>query len=96
MLKKILILAFILSSSLYAGGNNGTIYTWGYFSFIVATLNALSGVIASGNDYLLKIAIALSMFLFTIRQATNPKGGSMLAFEFGKFLTMITLMVPRP
>ena len=83
MIKKILILVLILTSSLYAG-NAGTIYTWGYFQFIVANLQALSGVIASGNDYLLKIAIALSMFIFTISQALNPKGGAMLGFQFAK------------
>ncbi len=90
-IKKIIFLALLLSTSAFAS-NAGEIYTWGYFDFVKESLLALSGVIAGGNDYLLKIVVALAMTIFLIRQSTNPRTGAMLGFEVVKLLTVIVLV----
>ncbi len=91
-MKKILFLFLLVSTNIWATNFSGEIYTYGYFDFVVGSLTALSSLIAGGNDYLFKIVTAMAMFIFGIRQVTNPKAGAMLGFEFAKFLTTVTVV----
>lgn len=90
-MKKFIFLFLAFSTSLFAG-HSGEIYTYGYFYFIRDMLLALSGIVAGGNDILFKLAMALAMFIWIIKNAVNPKTGAFLGFELGKFLTTVILI----
>lgn len=90
MLKYIL-LSLAFASQAFAG-NSGTIYTYGYFEFVVDTLSALSGVVATNNDFLMKIAVAFALFAFFLKNINMKTTGSMIGFEMTKFVIVVSLI----
>ena len=66
MKNKFLILFIISSGQLFAGVS-GEIFTNGYHELIVRTLNAVSGLAASNNGPLIKIATSIAVLLMVIK-----------------------------
>jgi conjugal transfer mating pair stabilization protein TraG len=67
-----------------------TIYTYGYFDFIYNNLLSLSGIIASGNDYLMKIAVTISLLILIFKKSADPNAN--FAIEFAKFGAFILII----
>lgn len=83
MKNKFLILFIISSGQLFAGVS-GEIFTNGYHELIVRTLNAVSGLAASNNGPLIKIATSIAVLLMVIKILFNSNSRQIAGFEFLK------------
>lgn len=77
---KILLLLLITSLQLFAGVS-GEIFTSGYHELVVNTLNALSGLAASNNEPLIKIASAIGVLIMSIKIIFNQNSRNIAGFE---------------
>ena len=88
-MKRIFYLLLLLSSTSYAAGYNGVIYTWGYASVTNDILQAVKGTV-TGIDDLVKSAMAIAFFIFAIKKATDSRVNPVL--EFGKLAADVTII----
>ena len=70
----------ITSLQLFAGVS-GEIFTSGYHELVVNTLNALSGLAASNNEPLIKIASAIGVLIMSIKIIFNQNSRNIAGFE---------------
>ncbi len=85
---KILLLLFISSLQLFAG-YSGEIFTSGYHDIVVSTLNAVSGLAASNNGPLIKIATAIAVLIMSIKVIFNQNVRNIAGFEILKMGTFV-------
>ena len=85
---KIIILLFISSLQLFAG-HSGEIFTSGYHDIVVSTLNAVSGLAASNNGPLIKIATAIAVLIMSIKIIFNQNVRNIAGFEILKMGTFV-------
>ena len=85
---KIIILLFISSLQLFAG-HSGEIFTSGYHDIVVSTLNAVSGLAASNNVPLIKIATAIAILIMSIKIIFNQNVRNIAGFEVLKMATFV-------
>lgn len=87
-MKRYIILIFVLYSQLFSGVS-GEIYTNGYHEYIVSVLNAISGLAASNNETLIKIATSIAILILTIKILFNQSSRAIAGFEILKYGTVI-------
>ena len=96
---KILLLLLTTSLQLFAGVS-GEIFTSGYHELVVNTLNAVSGLAASNNDSLIKIASAIGLLIMSIKIIFNQNSRNIAGFEVlktGAFIMAIqALFISAP
>lgn len=96
---KILLLLLTTSLQLFAGVS-GEIFTSGYHELVVNTLNALSGLAASNNEPLIKIASAIGVLIMSIKIIFNQNSRNIAGFEVlktGAFILAIqALFISAP
>jgi conjugal transfer mating pair stabilization protein TraG len=88
VLKKLLILTILCSTSLLAGGD---IYTWGYHDMVAESLLGLTMFLEEQDSNLMKIVFSfglLAMFLSVFKHKTH----GMIAFEFTKMMVMLIMI----
>ena len=85
---KILLLLFVSCLQLFAGVS-GEIFTSGYHDIVVSTLNAVSGLAASNNEPLIKIATAIAVLIMSIKIIFNQNVRNIAGFEVLKMATFV-------
>ena len=83
---KFLLFLFISSIQLFAGVS-GEIFTSGYHDIVVSTLNAVSGLAASNNGTLIKIATTIAVLIMSIKIIFNQNVRNIAGFEILKMAT---------
>lgn len=86
---KILLLLLIITSIQLFADVSGEIYTSGYHDLIVNALNAVSGLAASNNAPLIKVASAIAVIIMTIKIIFNQNSRNIAGFEVLKMGTFI-------
>lgn len=84
-MKKGLIVSIVLMLPMSVFGSTELIYTWGYGESFYEALQALKGF-TSEADYLVKMALAIAVFVFSIGKALDSKSSPV--FEIGKLFML--------